>query len=81
MNACNFNQEFPGREFFKVAQNIRQVRVCFCRLYNKMYMTAHNILKRKWFAKEHVLFCINPALKMLGDALHRLRFLPWFDTK
>jgi hypothetical protein len=39
------------------------------------------ILKRKWFAKEHVLFCINPALKMLGDALHRLRFLPWFDTK
>jgi hypothetical protein len=39
------------------------------------------ILKREWFAKVHVLFCINPALKMLGDALHRLRFSPWFDTK
>jgi hypothetical protein len=39
------------------------------------------ILKRKWFAKEHVLFCINPALKMLGDALHRLGFSPWFNTK
>jgi hypothetical protein len=39
------------------------------------------ILKHNWFAKVHVLFCINPGLKMPGDALHRLRFSPWFDTK
>jgi hypothetical protein len=31
-------------------------------------ISIDGILKRKWFAKVHVLFCINPALKMLANA-------------